>query len=104
VASETGPSKRLKQENALDNLCVSSLVVQTQPAKLVSVRQTLEAIPEAEVFAENKLGKLVVVLDTPNNRNAADKISEIQNVAGVLSATLIYQYDDQFGLEQEDSA
>lgn len=88
----------------MNNLCISSLVVQTQPAMLASVRRRLEAIPEAEVCAENEEGKLVVVLDTATNRKAADKITDIQNVTGVLSATLIYQFDDQFGLQQEDSA
>jgi nitrate reductase NapD len=90
------------QENTVDNLCISSLVVQAQPAMLTAVRQRLEAIPDAEVFAENETGKLVVVLDTVNSRKAADKITEIQNEAGVLSATLIYQFDDRFGSQHED--
>jgi nitrate reductase NapD len=68
-----------------------------------AVRQRLEAIPEAEVLGESKEGKLVVVLDTANSREAADTITDIQNQAGILSATLIYQYDDQFGTQLEDS-
>ena len=87
----------------MNHLCISSLVVQTQPAMLASVRKQLDAIPEAEVFGENEEGKLVVVLDTDDNRKAADKITDIQNQAGVLSATLIYQYDDQFESQVEDS-
>ncbi len=70
---------------------------------LASVREKLNAIPEAEIFGENEEGKLVVVLDTKDNRKAADRITDIQNQAGVLSATLIYQYDDQFEPQVEDS-
>jgi len=87
----------------VSHLCISSLVVRTQPAMMAGIREHLDAIPEAEVFGENEQGKLVVVLDTQDNRQAADQITDIQNQAGVLSATLIYQYDDQFKPQVEDS-
>ena len=83
--------------------CISSLVVQTRPSMLVSVRERLKAIPGVEVFAENEAGKLVVVLDAADNRGAADRITDIQNEPGVVSATLVYQYDDYFGSQLEDS-
>ena len=79
------------------NLCISSLVVRTRPAMLASVHEWIDAIPEAEVYGKHEDGRLVVVLDTADNRQAADKINDIQNQADILSATLIYQYDDQFG-------
>ena len=88
----------------MSHFCISSLVVQTQAAMRANVRECLNSMPEAEVYGENQQGKLVVVLDTASNRKAADRITEIQNQAGVLSATLIYQYDDQFEPQVEDSA
>ena len=87
----------------MSDLCISSLVVQAQPTQLKQVRDDIENIAEAEVMAENEKGKLVVVLDTQDNRQAADTITAIQNTAGVLSATLIYQYDDRFEPQVEDS-
>ena len=53
-----------------------------------SVRLCLDAIPGAEVFAESEEGKLVVVLDTADHRLAADKITAIQNQAGVFALFL----------------
>ena len=88
----------------MSHLCISSLVVQTQPSLLADVRGRLNALPEAEVLGENDEGKLVVVLDTTSNREAANLITDIQHQAGVLSATLIYQYDDQFEPQVEDAA
>jgi len=82
--------------------CISSLVVHTQPAMLSSVRQRLMTIPGAEIFAESDEGKLVVVLDAADSHSVADKISAIQQESGVLSATLIYQYDDRFDSHVED--
>ena len=87
----------------MNDLCISSLVVQTQPELLKEVRTAIENIAEAEVMAQNEQGKLVVVLDTQGNRQAADTITAIQNTAGVLSATLIYQYDDRSEPQVEDA-
>ena len=87
----------------MSHLCISSLVVQARPQLVNQVREKLESFPEAEVMGDNGQGKIVVVLDTPGNRRAADRITEIQNTAGVLSATLIYQYDDQHEPQVEDS-
>lgn len=88
----------------MSHICISSLVIQTQPVLLADVRSRLTAIPEAEVLGENDEGKLVVVLDTASSRQAANLITDIQNQAGILSATLVYQYDDQFEPQVEDAA
>jgi nitrate reductase NapD len=88
----------------VSDLCISSLVIQAQPAMMAAVRKRLDAIAQAEVLAESEEGKLVVVLDTANSREAADTITDIQNQTGILSATLIYQFDDQFEIQLEDSA
>ena len=88
----------------MSRVCISSLVVRTQPANLAAVRERINAIPEAEVLGENDEGKLVVVLDTTDNRQAADQITDIQNQQDILSATLIYQYDNRFDSQVEDPA
>lgn len=78
----------------MNKLCISSLVVQADPASLERVRNKIESLPGTEIMGQNDKGKLVVVLDLPSNRMAADHITQIQTLDGVLSATLIYQYDD----------
>lgn len=85
----------------MSSLCISSLVVRTKPAMLTKVSERIEAMPEAEVCGSHEDGRLVVVLDTADNRRAADTITDIQNQPDILSATLIYQYDDQFGTQVE---
>jgi len=89
----------------MNHLCISSLVVQARPATLSQARDRLSAIPGVEVVGANAAtGKLVVVLDASDNRQAADRIAEIRNQAGILSATLVYQFDDQFESEAEETA
>jgi len=85
----------------MNNLCISSLVVRTMPAMLVDVRDRINAMPGAEVYGKNEEDRLVVVLDTNTNRQAADMITDIQNQSDILSATLIYQYGDQLGSRME---
>ena len=88
----------------MSNLCISSLVVRTKPDMMAAVSDRIASIPEAEVYGEHDDGRLVVVLDTVNNRQAADTITDIQNQPDILSATLIYQYDDKFGTQVEAPA
>ena len=87
----------------MNRLCISSLVVQADPADLPRVRGDIEAMDDTDVMGENEQGKLVVVLDTQSNRAAADRITEIQKLDGVLSATLIYQYDDHESQVEESA-
>ena len=87
----------------MSKLCISSLVVQANPEDLPAVKSAIESMEDTEIRGENEQGKLVVVLDTASNRLAADRITEIQNTDGVLSASLIYQYDDHVS-QAEDPA
>jgi nitrate reductase NapAB chaperone NapD len=87
----------------MSHLCISSLVVQTQPAQVAEVIDRLNSFEDVEVLGNDEKGKLVVVLDTGSNRRAADRITEIQNQDGILSASLIYQYDNQHESQVEDS-
>ena len=79
----------------MDKLCISSLVVRTKPEALASVQAAIESIAETEIPGKHEDGRLVVVIDATDNRRATDIITDIQNMADVLSATLIYQFDDQ---------
>jgi len=85
----------------MGNLCISSLVVKTRPASLEKVQASIESIPGVEVFGRNEDGRLVVVLDSIDSQQASNTISDIQNRADILSASLIYQYDDQFESQLE---
>jgi nitrate reductase NapAB chaperone NapD len=62
---------------------------------MAKVCDRIDAIPDAEICGKNDDGQLVVVLDSADNRQAADTITSIQNQADILSAILVYQYNDQ---------
>ena len=73
---------------------ISSLVVHCRPDVLDSVKQRIEAMPEAEVPRHNDEGKLVVLLETANEGRIMERISAIEQLPGVINAALVYHEID----------
>ncbi|MDU9047911.1 MAG: chaperone NapD [Candidatus Electrothrix sp. Rat3] len=75
---------------------ISGIVVQVSPDKSAAVQKQLGAFSGVELHAVNKeKGSLVITLeDTPGNV-PADIMMNIQNIQGVLAASLIYNYCDE---------
>lgn len=77
---------------------MSSLVVQCRPEVVAAVIESIEAIPEAQVPEHSELGKLVVLLETANEGLIMQRVSEIENLSGVINAALVYhQIDTETG-------
>ena len=76
---------------------ISGVLIRAQPAKLDMVREQLIAIDGVEVHAASKEGKMVVTVEEEDggNKVVADTVLGFQDIDGVLSAALVYQfYDD----------
>jgi len=75
---------------------ISGIVVQALPDNSEEVQQQLGALPGVEIHAVNKnKGSIVITLeDTPENV-PADVMMDVQNIRGVLAASLIYNYCDE---------
>lgn len=74
------------------NIC--SLVVQVRPERIEEVVHALAAVDGAEVHARAADGRLVVTLERDNDVAAAAGLAAIQGLAGVIGASLVYQYSD----------
>jgi nitrate reductase NapD len=83
------------------NVC--GVLVHAQPAELEAVRGRLAAMPGVEVHAASGEGKMVVTVEDAGERLAIDTVTEILNTAGVISASLVYQYTDDEDLPQESA-
>ena len=77
-----------------DELHIASLVVHAAPARLAVVEQTLRELPGCCLHASSPAGKLVVTLEQPSAEAMTDAVLAIQRLAGVLSASLVYQCSD----------
>ena len=73
---------------------ISSIVVQTRPQNTPVLQSELANLPGVDVHGANENGRIVITIeDTPDNA-PADTLMNVQNMQGVLSALLIYNYCD----------
>jgi len=74
---------------------ISGVLVHAYPQKLAAVTRKLDAIDGIEVHASNDEGKIVVTIEKPDDASMSDTLLHLQDVPGVLNASMIYhQLDD----------
>jgi len=76
-------------------MSICSLVVRTRPENISSVSDHLIEMAGVEIHATSEQGKLIVTVDHPDRQVCADNIMAMQNVTGVLNASLIYEYFEE---------
>lgn len=80
-------------------MSISSLVLQAKPEDLERVREQVLAIAGAEIHAVSPDGKLVVTLDESETQAAADKLTALHKLDGLMSAALVYTYFEDENVE-----
>ena len=73
---------------------ISSLVVHVVPDRLAEVENQLLNIGDLQVHGTHPSGKLVVTLEAPGAGEILDHIAQIQQIPGVINASLVYQHAD----------
>lgn len=85
-----------------DELHIASLVVHVLPQALSRVEQGLADVADAQVHGTHPDGKLVVTLEGPSAGAIMDRVAQIQQLAGVLNVSLVYQHaEPRHSLNQE---
>lgn len=69
---------------------ISSLLVNARPEAQGELQHQLLALDGVEVHAASKDGRLIVTIEAESDRAAADMFTTISQLAGVLSASLVY--------------
>lgn len=69
---------------------ISGVVVRVYPDRLAAVHMQLETLPGVEVHGANPDGRLVVTVEQSGDRAMADTVVRMQELPGVLSASMIY--------------
>jgi nitrate reductase NapD len=73
---------------------ISGVLVRTWPELTDSVRTRLEALPGVEVQAIAPEGRLVTTVEQDSDAALANVFQQMQDMAGVLTASLVYHYND----------
>jgi len=80
---------------------ISGVVIRSYPENLDAVRTRLEKLAGVEVHGANPDGRMVVTVEEESDRAMADAVVSMQNLPGVLSASMIYhQYEAEPDLEE----
>lgn len=82
-------------------MSISGLVLHVRPERVQAVRSEIAGYPGVEVHAATDDGKLVVTVDRRDDRQATDTFARFQDIEGVLSTSLIYNYFEQDSDEQD---
>jgi len=76
-------------------MSICSLVVQARPENLASISESLSGMEGVEIHASSEAGKLVVTIDHPEREVCSQTMMDMQNIPGVLSSSLIYEYFEE---------
>lgn len=74
---------------------ISGVIVQTRPEQAAALRQRLAGLSGVEVHAATEEGGIVITVEDTAENAPADILMQVQNLPGVLSASLIYNYCDE---------
>lgn len=80
---------------------IAGVLFSAQPEKVEEVSKALGEFPGAEVHVTNEKGNMVVTIeeDKKLDQNLIEIITNMSNVPGVISSSLIYHHND-VGLPQ----
>ncbi|OOF41924.1 nitrate reductase [Rodentibacter rarus] len=82
-------------ENAQD-WHVVGLIVQGNPEKLAEIQTALSAIEHTEIpVFDEKMGKLVVVMQSHDQHLLLDNIESVKEIDGVINVSLVYHEQDE---------
>jgi nitrate reductase NapAB chaperone NapD len=72
---------------------ISTVVLWTWPAKSASVHSRLASLPGVQIHACYN-GRFVVTIEDVPGRSTADALLKLQDLDGVMNASLVYRYCD----------
>jgi len=80
---------------------ISGVLVRSRPENIKAVTARLEDMEGVEVHGANPDGRLVVTVEESGDRTMADTVVRMQDLPGVISASMIYhQYEEEPDLEE----
>ena len=74
---------------------ISSIIVQTYPDKSSALQVELAGLPGVEVHAVKENGTIVITVEDTPEQAPANTLMDVQNLQGVLSASMVYNYCDE---------
>lgn len=74
---------------------ISSIIVQARPEKSSILQDELANLPGVEVHAAKEDGTIIITVEDTGGQAPAKTLMGVQNLQGVLSASMVYNYCDE---------
>lgn len=71
---------------------ISGVLVKAYPENIVTIEKVLSSMEGVEVHGNNDDGRIVITVEQDNANQVSDTLVQIQEVPGVLSASMIYHH------------
>ena len=82
---------------------ICGVLVRGRPADRTRIRAALISMPGVEIHAETEAGQLVVTVEDVEQVSVADTVVAINDLHGVLAASLVYEYSEDESIDAEVS-
>ncbi len=79
---------------------ISGVLVRAYPKHLDAVWQALSGLDGVEVHGANEDGRMVVTIERDSEGQLTDLLVQMQDVPGVLSASMIYHQFEEPGQQE----
>ena len=79
-----------KEQTTTTSIC--GVLVHARPEQTDAIQERLLALPGVEIHAVTEDGRVIVTVEGDETTGAGDTLIQMQNLDGVLSAALVYQY------------
>ena len=81
---------------------IAGIWIQARPEELRKVAESVSEMPGAKVHAVHAEGKVVVTLEAPDMHDIRASIERMRSLAGVLTASLVYQHSEPLEVMNEE--
>jgi nitrate reductase NapD len=82
------------------NIC--SVIVNAKPKNSLNISKLLEKIEGVDVFGGIEEGKIIATLEDVGEKALADKMAAINDINGVINATMIYHQEEDDTVMKEE--
>jgi len=87
----------------MTGLHVSGVLVRVRAGSVARACTHLESLPGVSVEAAIDAGRIIVIIEHESAAGLADTFHAIHETSGVLSASLVYHYSDEFESCEEET-
>ncbi len=74
---------------------ISSIVVHARPQESAALQGRLADLPGVDVHAATDDGRIIITIEDTLASVPSETLMNVQNMQGVLSAAMVYNYSDE---------